>query len=68
MRRVPVADAQLHGRDDGLRYAVSFDDEAPQIVNVQADTSLRAWEKLVGDNIIVTVTTHTLSQAGHARR
>ena len=52
-------------RQDGLRYAVSFDDEAPQIVNAQADTSTRAWEKVVADNIESSSSTrHTLRIAG----
>jgi hypothetical protein len=54
----------LSGSKDGLRYAVSFDDGAPQIVNVQADTTLRAWENLVAGNISITTTSHTLAHAG----
>ncbi len=49
---------------DGLRYAVSFDDQPPQIVNVQSDTTTRTWEKLVAENIIITTTAHTLAHAG----
>ncbi len=52
------------GAREGLRYAVSFDDEAPQIVNTTADTSLAAWEKSVADNIKVLVTRHQLGTAG----
>jgi beta-xylosidase len=52
------------GAASGLRYAVSFDDEPPQIVNVQADTSTRAWEKSVADNIIVGTTRHTIARGG----
>ena len=48
----------------GLRYAVSFDDQPPQIVNVAADTTLRAWERWVSDNAIVTVTRHHLAGPG----
>jgi hypothetical protein len=48
----------------GLRYAVSFDDQPPQIVNVAADTTLRAWERWVSDNAIVTVTQHHLAGPG----
>ncbi len=29
----------------GLSYAVSFDDEPPQIANLAADTTLHAWER-----------------------
>ena len=48
----------------GLRYAVSFDDQPPQIVNVAADTTLRAWERWVSDNANVTVTRHRLADPG----
>ncbi|HVO36509.1 MAG TPA: hypothetical protein VMT21_13130, partial [Gemmatimonadales bacterium] len=48
----------------GLRYAVSFDDQPPQTVNVAADTTLRAWERWVSDNAIVTVTRHRLAGPG----
>jgi hypothetical protein len=48
----------------GLRYAVSFDDEPPQVVNIVADTTLRAWERWVSDNAIVTVTRHHVAAPG----
>jgi hypothetical protein len=55
----------------GLRYAVSFDDEAPQIVNIHADGSSngktdgnRAWEQSVADNIKVLVSQHALAKPG----
>ena len=52
------------GTKEGLRYAVSFDDQAPQFMNVQTDTSTRGWEKLVADNISSTFTQHTLARSG----
>ena len=52
------------GASTGLRYAVSFDDEAPQVVNIVADTSLKAWEQSVSDNVSIRSTTHTLARAG----
>ena len=48
----------------GLRYAVSFDDEPPQVVNAVADTTLRTWERWVSDNANVTVTRHRLAGSG----
>ena len=51
-------------RKEGLRYAVSIDDEVPQIVNVVADSSLKAWEQSVADNIIVPATKHQLARSG----
>ena len=36
----------------------------PKIINVQADTSLRAWEKQVADNIVISASQHTLAGPG----
>ena len=52
------------GSKAGLRYALSFDDQPPQVVNVLADTSSRAWAKRVADEINSTVTEHSLAHAG----
>jgi hypothetical protein len=55
----------------GLRYAVSFDDDAPVMVNIHADSSStartdgnRAWEQSVADNIKLFESTHTLARPG----
>ena len=52
------------GRKEGLRVAISFDDEAPQVVDISADSSLAAWEHSVGDNIKVVTTRHRLAAPG----
>jgi hypothetical protein len=52
------------GQKEGLRYAMSIDDEAPQIVNVQADESNRYWEKIVADAHIFAVTRHAVTKPG----
>jgi hypothetical protein len=64
----PSLDVTARG---GLRYAVSFDDEAPQIVDLHADGSSsgrtdgnRAWEQGVADAIKVLVTQHALARPG----
>lgn len=49
---------------DGLKYAVSFDDAPPKIVNLHKDTSLHAWEKWVSDNIIETSSEHNIDKPG----
>src|SRR6266508_1890810 len=55
---------------DGLKYAVSIDGEAPQIVNVTKatgadDTSMnRQWERNTSDNVNRTATTHVIAQPG----
>jgi hypothetical protein len=48
----------------GLRYAVSFDDEPPQTINLWPDTSDPAWEKAVSENIITAISHHKIGNAG----
>lgn len=52
----------------GLRYAVSFDDEAPQIINLHTglnpDNGNRSWEQAVADNIIIKTSQHSLAATG----
>jgi hypothetical protein len=54
----------FRGSKDGLRYAVSIDDEPPQIVNLWADSSNMAWERSVADNVKILATRHTLTRPG----
>lgn len=49
---------------DGLHYAVSIDDEQPQIVNINDDKSEAAWAKDVSNNIKVLTTVHHISKPG----
>lgn len=51
-------------KTQGLRYAISFDDELPQIIPIWADRSNQAWELSVSDNIKVAVTEHRLDRPG----
>ena len=52
----------------GLRYAVSIDDEAPQIINlhtgVKPGESNQLWERMVAANIILKTSQHSLAAAG----
>ena len=55
----------------GLKYAISFDDEAPQVMNINADGSSngvtdgnRAFEQGVANNIRDLVSEHRLATAG----
>ncbi len=50
--------------DQGRRYAVSFDDQPPQVVNIHAGENLQVWEKWVSDNAIVTTSEHQLDRPG----
>jgi hypothetical protein len=54
----------------GLRYAVSFDDEAPQVVTLvpqkySVQNGNRDWEKSVEDNARYGHTSHTLMKSGY---
>jgi len=49
---------------DGMRYAVSIDNNEPQVVNLHTDTSEGAWEQRVGQNINRTATTHRIDKPG----
>ena len=49
----------------GLRFAVSFDNEPPQIINLHDDSSLKAWEQWVSDNVIIKTSNHILQRSGY---
>ena len=57
----PTLDYRGHG---GLRYAVSIDDEPPQIVNVHAGTTDADWDRAVADNRWVRTTRHRVASPG----
>jgi hypothetical protein len=48
----------------GLRYAIAFDDETPQVVDMHTDESPRTWARQVTDGVSVQVTTHALARPG----
>jgi len=54
----------------GLRYAISFDNQTPQIINIHEKDTVPdwkyppAWEKAVGENIKVMASKHTLEKPG----
>ncbi|MFB9864240.1 glycosyl hydrolase 115 family protein [Rufibacter immobilis] len=48
----------------GLRYAISFDDEAPQIINMHANHTEGEWNRNAGNNIDIVVSTHQLTKPG----
>ncbi|MGI4885695.1 MAG: hypothetical protein ACRYFR_12115 [Janthinobacterium lividum] len=52
----------------GLRYAVSLDDEAPQIIHLHTgfnpDNGNRPWEQGVAENIVVKSSQHAVAAAG----
>jgi hypothetical protein len=51
--------------DDGLKYAVAFDNELPQVIVInKEDNNVRTWEGWVANNIIIKTSNHILSQPG----
>ena len=51
--------------NDGLKFAVSIDDEKPQIVVLnKEDNQTGIWNRWVGENIIIKITTHQLNKPG----
>ena len=48
----------------GLRFAVSFDDAAPQIVDMHADESNAYWDRSVIDEAVSFTSTHVLAAPG----
>lgn len=49
----------------GLRFAISIDDEKPQIVNMHEGMSNVVWEKWVADNIIEKISNHEVKPGNH---
>ncbi len=51
--------------DDGLKYAVSIDNDPPQVISInKEDNNTRIWGKWVADNIIIKTTDHHISKSG----
>ena len=49
----------------GLRYAVSFDDQQPQVIDALEHNSVQDWSKAVEDNVRVSNSAHTVTDAGY---
>jgi len=49
----------------GLRYALSFDDQTPQIVDALAQNSIAAWSKAVEDSVRAVKSTLNVSAPGY---
>lgn len=54
----------LNFHNEGLRFAISIDDEKPQLINMHEGYSGKLWNQWVADNIIIKTSTHTLSSPG----
>jgi hypothetical protein len=49
----------------GLRYAISFDDEAPQVIDALAQHSVNDWETSVKDGVRKVKSAHSLTGTGY---
>jgi Glycosyl hydrolase family 115/Gylcosyl hydrolase family 115 C-terminal domain len=61
-----IADPTLNfvpGR--GLRYAIAFDDQAPQIIDLLAGDNKEKWETSVKDSVRIGRSTHTIANPGY---
>ena len=60
----------FHNRKDGIRYAVSFDDEKPQIINMTSNPNPPdlnhdpVWNNWVANNINIEISNHNISKPG----
>ncbi|HET9747075.1 MAG TPA: glycosyl hydrolase 115 family protein, partial [Chitinophagaceae bacterium] len=57
----------FHGTENGLEYAISVDDERPQIISINKEdkNSISGiWNKWVAENIIIKTSTHKIDKPG----
>lgn len=57
----------FHNTENGLQYAISVDDEAPQIISLNKEdkNSISGiWNKWVGENIIIKTSRHKITSPG----
>lgn len=54
----------FHNKADGMQYAISIDDEAPQIIGINASTDAEVWRGWVSNNIIVKTSAHNIVKPG----
>ncbi|HYW71215.1 MAG TPA: hypothetical protein VE961_09280, partial [Pyrinomonadaceae bacterium] len=59
-----LAPTQKFQPGEGLRYGISFDDEAAQIMNLHTDYSQAEWERSVKDAVRVITSKHKLVNSG----
>ncbi|WP_338841013.1 glycosyl hydrolase 115 family protein [Flavobacterium ginsenosidimutans] len=52
-------------KGEGLKYGIGFDDEKPQIMNLNADSSEKAWAESVANNIKIITSTHEIEKVGN---
>jgi hypothetical protein len=68
--KVYLSPTQNFNNSQGLRYAISFDDELPQIINIHKNDTIPdwkyppVWNQAVSDNIKVMVSEHLIKKPG----
>jgi len=50
--------------DQGLRFAISFDNDEPQIINIHENKTFQDWEKSVSNNITIETSKHIIKEPG----
>lgn len=50
---------------NGLKYAMAFDNEKPQTINIHKDNSEKHWESSVANNIKILTSEHDIKNAGN---
>ncbi|CAM3758970.1 glycosyl hydrolase 115 family protein [Flavobacterium chungbukense] len=50
---------------DGLKYGIGFDNEKPQIMNLNIDSSEKAWAESVANNIKILTSIHQIENTGN---
>jgi hypothetical protein len=55
----------FHNTATGLQYAVSIDDEQPQVISINKDdNNVHIWEGWVANSIIIKTTNHSIVKSG----
>ncbi len=54
----------FNASENGLQFAVSIDDEKPQIISLNKDDNTSVWNKWVAENIIIKNTAHKIVAQG----
>ncbi len=55
----------FHNMPEGLQFAISIDNETPQVISLNKETDdNRAWDKWVANNIIIKSSTHKIREPG----
>ena len=55
----------FHNSETGLRYAISIDEEKPQVIGINKESNVEsAWGKWVANNIIIKKSAHYITEPG----